>query len=1519
MKTRIVIPLALSFGLIAALPTRAASDTWSGGAAPDGNWSNAANWDNAPAPGDFLIFDNGSGTQPFTTNNLAAGTALGNITFNAGSVSFTNSGNGIVLTNRFEDASGNLYGGSVSNLSANAQTVNLPLTNAAGNHVIATASGAGALNFSGPFARNAGGTVQFVKSGGNLNFTGSGLANVNSILGGWAILANTDFAALDGSQNVVAPSYTTVNSGAIANGATVNYTSSGSGTLTSASGVVINSLRAAFGSSSRNLNITGTLTVSAGGGIFRNNASSGTLTLSGNNLTCGTSGVGGEMTFANLNSDSAKLIIGTTVIDNGGGAVSVNEVGSLNWNNNNTYSGGTYINNGECYLNGSTVRLGTGPVYVFPGARFDAGGANGATFANNFFIGGIGYYSTFNANVYAGAIKGSYNGTFSGLITLMGDAQIDPNAGGSPNTCTFSGGFAGKGSLTIGGAANLTAGNATFGGNCSFTGDAIVDATANANGGAGIIISSGANNILNNGGNVNLIGGSSGIALLDLNGTTQTINGLASPSGTTANAIVKSSAAGGVLVAGKGNTSSTFSGGIQNGSGTAGVTKIGTGTFALNGVNTFTGPTIVSNGVLSIGNSLASSQISAASPGVLDVSPLGTFTLASGQTLAGNGAINGSVSAATGSTISPGFSAGTLTFSNDLTLGSGSVCSMELSATTNGANDRIVVGGNLNLSGGTIQISAPTLQVGRYKLITFIGAQSGTAAANLVLSYAGSQSVGLDDSIAGEIDLLVSSAFVTKLTWKGDGSQNLWDITTTANWLNGASASVYSNGTAITFNDAGSKSPDVNLTTTVQPLSLLVSNSTGTYTFSGAGNIAGGMTLTKKGSGALVLNDAGGDMFSGGVLVQGGSVTFSNSGMNISGGLTVSNSSAVLANNGAIAGNLTVQGGGSVLLDQVSGATFTGNTIVSNSATLQLGNNDANGVLPSGTVTANGLLNFNQTADNSVANSISGSGTLNNNPNNVLTLTGANSFAGNINVNAGTLKSPSASGLGSVGSGTITIANGATLDKGTDEAKAFVVSGSGVGGLGAIVNNTGNPVYDGGNGGLTPSLTLTGDTTFGGNTRQDLGGNAGATLSTGGNNFNLVISNLNYIEWQHLTVDTNLGNIDVMTAFFGLKGCGAGIGNPTNTITVHTGAELQFWGDSSGGANSGYNKNIHVQTGATVSFRPENPNVYYNSPLTLDDGANWNMFNGSGTIGTVLMGPVTLNGLVHLQIGDSACTVSNVISGTGGFYWDNYNNTMTFTATNTYQGATDIRAGRTLALRGGGSIAQSSNIILAATAMLIVTNRSDATLTLASGQLLNGNGTVNGNLAVGVGATILPGDSANIGETIVTNGSITLGGLALMKLDNSSLSNDVLKAASASASITFGGTLTVSNLAGTPALGNSFTLFSAASYAGNFSATNLPALDPSLKWNWDPTSGTLSVVASVNTTPTNITSSVSGNVLTLSWPADHTGWRLQVQTNSLATGLNTNWSDVAGSTSVNSVNVTLDPVNGAVFYRMVYP
>ncbi len=77
--------------------------------------------------------------------------------------------------------------------------------------------------------------------------------------------------------------------------------------------------------------------------------------------------------------------------------------------------------------------------------------------------------------------------------------------------------------------------------------------------------------------------------------------------------------------------------------------------------------------------------------------------------------------------------------------------------------------------------------------------------------------------------------------------------------------------------------------------------------------------------------------------------------------------------------------------------------------------------------------------------------------------------------------------------------------------------------------------------------------------------------------------------------------------------------------------------------------------------------------------------------------------------------------------------------------------------------------------------------------------------------------------------------------------------------------------------------------------------------------------STVNTAPTAIASSISGNQLSLAWPSDHIGWQLQVQTNNLSEGLGTNWIDVSGSTTTNQVLVPMNPANGCVFYRLIYP
>jgi len=59
--------------------------------------------------------------------------------------------------------------------------------------------------------------------------------------------------------------------------------------------------------------------------------------------------------------------------------------------------------------------------------------------------------------------------------------------------------------------------------------------------------------------------------------------------------------------------------------------------------------------------------------------------------------------------------------------------------------------------------------------------------------------------------------------------------------------------------------------------------------------------------------------------------------------------------------------------------------------------------------------------------------------------------------------------------------------------------------------------------------------------------------------------------------------------------------------------------------------------------------------------------------------------------------------------------------------------------------------------------------------------------------------------------------------------------------------------------------------------------------------------------------------LNLAWPADHTGWELEAQTNSPQVGLGTNWVIAPGSGLTNEVTFPVSLANGSVFFRLLYP
>ncbi len=512
-----------------------------------------------------------------------------------------------------------------------------------------------------------------------------------------------------------------------------------------------------------------------------------------------------------------------------------------------------------------------------------------------------------------------------------------------------------------------------------------------------------------------------------------------------------------------------------------------------------------------------------------------------------------------------------------------------------------------------------------------------------------------------------------------------------------------------------------------------------------------------------------------------------------------------------------------------------------------------------------------------------------------LTLSTANSFTGAVSILQGTLREGIASALGASNT-TVIITNTGVLDLNGYGlgVQPVIVSGSGPGGGGAIVNS-GGPAYDNGN--ALNAVTLAADASFGGPTRWDLGGSSGGVLSTGGQPWNVTLAGAAagiYYEWMNLTADASLANINVLPgATLGDKGSTA-LGNPTNSVIVSSNASLTFY-------NSGGN------------------NVTLSKKVILADGAT--MQNGGGA--NTALQPVTLStnaagapGNCTFEIGSTSLTLSNALTGPGNLIKTG-SSPLKLAAANTFTGSLILSNG-TVALLGAGAVSNCAAIVLGAGTTLDVSGRADKTLTLAAGQTLQGYGTVDGSLTVDVGATVAPGGPVNLGALIATN-AILLMGTTMMKLNKAAATNDVIGGA---ASLAYGGTLAVTNLAGTLGPGDSFKLFSATSFLPSaFATINPPSLGPGLAWNTTTLTndGTLRIAgplsfAGITATATMLTLRGTNGV-------PDGSCRLLASTN-LALP-KTNWVQVgAGSFDGNgafTLTVTNNPAEPLQFYLLVAP
>jgi autotransporter-associated beta strand protein len=129
-----------------------------------------------------------------------------------------------------------------------------------------------------------------------------------------------------------------------------------------------------------------------------------------------------------------------------------------------------------------------------------------------------------------------------------------------------------------------------------------------------------------------------------------------------------------------------------------------------------------------------------------------------------------------------------------------------------------------------------------------------------------------------------------------------------------------------------------------------------------------------------------------------------------------------------------------------------------------------------------------------------------------------------------------------------------------------------------------------------------------------------------------------------------------------------------------------------------------------------------------------------------------------------------------------------------------------------------------------------------SGGILGGNGTISAPVTVQSGGTLSPGDAA-VGRFTINN-SLTLqtGGDVVIELDKTAGTNDVIVGLS---NVTYGGTLSISNLNSDLVAGDSFKIFSSANYtAGAFDS--IDPLTPGANLVWDTSrltvDGTLKVI-----------------------------------------------------------------------------
>ena len=872
----------------------------------------------------------------------------------------------------------------------------------------------------------------------------------------------------------------------------------------------------------------------------------------------------------------------------------------------------------------------------------------------------------------------------------------------------------------------------------------------------------------------------------------------------------------------------------------------------------------------------------------------GTLTLSGANTYTGNTTIsNGTLVV---STLSTG--GGTNTVVDGATLGVSVISggSLKVAALTFGnstnnfsglsstVNPAITNSGALTLAGAvTVNVSGGKISVGQYPLIASasIGGTGGFVIGTLPWGAAANIQTN-----GNTIVLNVTTGSPPTFEWTGLNNTN-WDLATANNWLSNGVSSVYSDGQDVQFDDSSAQT-NVVVAVAVAPASVIVTNSARNYTFSGSGAITGSASLTKSGTGTLTLANT--NSYSGGTVVNGGTLQLgdgvANNGV-VAGGIT-DNGSLVFVNPTSQTFSSAVSGTGSVVKKAAGALTLGLNNTYSAGTTLEGGSvvlpNGATNAFGSGTLTLsnvtlvvkpnNGSDPYNSAQSVYIGNNVAvSSGTTNVIDNSVAPY--GNLWAGN---NAAQW----------TGSGTVQFQNNSGVT-----APAVLWCGSPLSNfLGRIeYATTGNHMfvgiaYQAGDGPIT-TFDASGtawDMGDAGNTLVQVNDSGCTSVKFGSLEGTNTASVLRYSTFEVGALNTDTAYAGQITAGALTKvGTGKLVLSGANTYTgatIISNGTLQVDGSLSTGAVTVYGTLAgqgtiggasEVTSGGTLAPGDGIGTLTVNGNLTLDAGST-NLFEVNASTPTndavVLVGSVTYGGVLKI-----------VPSGT-------FSNGQTFTL---FSGAGAVNAGNFASIAGspgaGLTFSFTNGVLSVASTVVISTNAYLTSLVVTPG-------------------TLTPAFTTNGYAYAFTN-----------YLPNSSVTVTVTNADSTATNRLFFGGSYVSGLA-SGATSSALTLSQGVT---NVVKVQVVAQDGVTTNNY-----TVNVTLQPNLSVPHLTNSVSGGTnLVLSWPSDHQGYRLLVQTNNLNKGVsgNTNdWGTVAGSQSITATNIAIIKTGVTnEYYKLVYP